>query len=103
MAVTGAPRTYDTPPDVTAGVVADLLRATRHFIPYLRVIRATSGLYGRPWLVCAPRGVVIYDGAAPAALRREYLCAAVHELWMQRHLAGLDEHQHIRRHLNAVS
>jgi len=91
-------------PYVDPDVLDQMLAVTRFYLPYLRVIRATSGMRGRPYLVSALRGIVIYDGHAPLPERRVYLSTAIHELWAQRHLAGLSEYQHVyHRHLSAVS
>ena len=90
--------------DVDPVILEQMLTVTRFYLPYLRVIRATSGMRGRPYLVSALRGIVIYDGLAPLPQRRADLSAAIHELWAQRHIAGLNEYQHVyQRHLSAVS
>jgi hypothetical protein len=89
---------------IDSRIVEYQLAITRHFIPHLRVIRATSGLHGRPYLVLAMRGVLVYDANATPELRCAYLSSAIGELWRQRHLAGLGDYEHAaHRHLSAVS
>jgi hypothetical protein len=71
-----------------------MVHATRAYLPYFRLIKATSGLREQPYVVYPFRGIIVYDGNAPLACRYAYVAKAIHELWKHRYLAGLDEYDH---------
>jgi hypothetical protein len=69
-----------------------LVHSTRAYLPHLRIIKATSGMHGRSYLVSPRRAVIVYDGNAPLERRHAYVAKAIHQLWKARYMAGLDEY-----------
>jgi hypothetical protein len=88
---------------VSPSIVELMITVTRFYLPYVRIVKATEGLRGHPYLVSPLRGIIAYDANLPEDQRYAVLDRAIHQLWEQRHLAGLSEHDHVRPHLQAVS
>ena len=85
-------------------IVEAMIIATRHYIPHLRIIRATSGLHGLPYLESPLEGIIAYDCALTAGERYEAVAEALYLLWRARHLAGrAGADQRRRVPLSAVS